>query len=73
VAKEAEMNKDELRGKADRAKGRVKEEVGKMTGNERLRNEGAGDRAAGNVEEGFGRGRRKVGNAIKDLGKKISR
>ena len=68
-----QMNKDEVRGKADRLKGRVKESVGDLTGNERLRDEGRADRAAGEVEEGIGRGRRKVGNAIKDLGRKISR
>ena len=66
-------NKDEVKGKTERAKGRVKEGVGKATGNARLRNEGAADQAGGAVQEGFGKGRRKVGNAIKDIGKKISR
>jgi len=51
----------------------VKEDVGKATNNERLRNEGVADRASGSVQEGLGRGRRKIGNAIKDVGKKISR
>ena len=66
-------NRDEVRGKADRAKGRVKEGMGNMTRNERLRNEGQAERAAGSVQEGFGRGRRKVGNAFKDVGRKIGR
>ena len=65
-------NKDEVRGKVDQAKGAAKEKAGKMTNDERLRNEGEADRAAGNVEEAFGKGRRKVGEAIKDVGKKIS-
>jgi len=64
-------NKDEVRGKADQMKGRVKERAGDLSGNERLRNEGADDAAAGRVEEEFGKGRRKIGNAIKDLGNKI--
>ncbi len=64
-------NKDEVRGKVDRAKGRVKESVGEMNNDEQLRNEGIEDQAAGEVEEAFGTGRRKVGNAVKDLGKKI--
>jgi uncharacterized protein YjbJ (UPF0337 family) len=64
-------NRDEVRGKADQVKGRVKEEVGDMIDDERLENEGRAERAAGEVEEGFGKGRRKIGNAIKDLGKKI--
>ena len=66
-------NKDEVRGKVDRAKGRVKESVGEINNDEQLRNEGIDDQAAGDVEETFGKGRRKVGEAIKDLGNKIGR
>jgi len=66
-------NRDEVRGKADQVKGRMKEKVGDLKGDERLRNEGQSDRAAGEMEEGFGRGRRKVGEAIKDIGNKVGR
>jgi len=66
-------NKDEVRGKVDRAKGRVKESVGEMNNDEQLRDEGVEDQAAGDVEEAFGKGRRKVGEAIKDVGNKIGR
>jgi uncharacterized protein YjbJ (UPF0337 family) len=66
-------NRDEIKGKADRLKGRMKEEAGEAMNDERLRNEGASDEAAGSVQETFGRGRRKVGEAIKDLGDKIKR
>ena len=66
-------NRDEVRGKADQVKGRVKEEVGDMMDDDQLENEGRAERAAGEVEEGFGKGRRKIGNAIKDLGNKIGR
>ena len=66
-------NKDEVRGKAERVKGRVKEGIGSATGNDRLRDEGAADQAVGSAQEGFGKGRRKVGNAIKDIGRKIGR
>ena len=66
-------NKDEVRGKVDRAKGRVKESVGEMNNDEQLRDEGIEDQATGDVEEAFGKGRRKVGEAIKDLGNKIGR
>lgn len=44
-----------------------------MNNDEQLRNEGIEDQAAGNVEEAFGKGRRKVGEAVKDLGNKIGR
>jgi len=66
-------NKDEVRGKVNRAKGRVKESVGEMNNDEQLREEGIDDQAAGDVEEAYGKGRRKVGEAIKDLGNKIGR
>lgn len=66
-------NKDEVRGKAERMKGRVKEGVGSATRNDRLHGEGMADQAKGSAQEGFGKGRRKVGNAVKDLGNKIGR
>jgi uncharacterized protein YjbJ (UPF0337 family) len=65
------MNKDELNGKADRLKGNIKESVGKATGDEKLREEGIADQAAGDVEEGFGKARRKVGDALHDVAHKI--
>ena len=64
-------NKDEVEGKTDQAKGKVKQAVGDLTDDEKLRNEGAADEASGDVQEAFGKGRRKVGEAVKDLGKKI--
>ena len=67
------MNKDELDGKVEQVKGRVKQGIGDLTDNERLHDEGVGDEAAGEVQEGFGRGRRKVGEAIEDLGEKLKR
>jgi len=67
------MNKDELDGKVDQVKGRVKQGVGDLTDNERLHDEGVADEASGDVQEGFGRGRRKVGEAIEDLGEKLKR
>ena len=67
------MNRDELDGKADQLKGKIKQGVGDVTGNERLHDEGVADEAAGDVQEGFGRGRRKVGEAIEDIADKIKR
>jgi uncharacterized protein YjbJ (UPF0337 family) len=66
-------NKDEVRGKADKVKGSIKESVGEATNDEQLRDEGEADRAAGEVKEAFGKGRRKVGQAINELGDKIGR
>ena len=66
-------NRDEIDGKTEQVKGRVKQAVGDLTDNDRLHDEGVADEAAGDVQEGFGRARRKVGDAIEDLGDKIKR
>jgi uncharacterized protein YjbJ (UPF0337 family) len=62
-----------VQGKTDQVKGKIKESVGKATDDEQLRDEGTADKAAGNVEEAYGKGRRKVGEALNDLGDKIGR
>ncbi len=67
------MNRDELDGKVDQVKGKVKQATGDLTDNDRLHDEGVADEAAGEVQEGFGRGRRKVGEAIEDIGDAIKR
>src|SRR6185503_2976150 len=72
-AREVSMNKDEIQGKAENIKGRVKEAAGTLTGNERLESEGASERAEGAIREGAGTARRKIGEAVEDLGKKIKR
>ena len=66
-------NKDEVRGKTDKVKGNIKESVGEATNDERLRNEGQADQAEGDVNNAVGKGRRKVGQAINELGDKIGR
>jgi uncharacterized protein YjbJ (UPF0337 family) len=67
------VNKDELNGHADKIKGKLKQATGDLTDNERLHDEGVADEAAGDVQEGFGRARRKVGEAVEDLGDKLKR
>jgi uncharacterized protein YjbJ (UPF0337 family) len=66
-------NRDELEGQKDQVKGRVKQAWGDLTGDEQLRDEGIADEAAGDVQEGFGRARRKVGEAIEDIGEDLKR
>jgi uncharacterized protein YjbJ (UPF0337 family) len=66
-------NRDELEGQKNQVKGRMKKAVGDITNDERLHDEGEADEAAGNVQEGFGRARRKVGEAIEDIGEDIKR
>ena len=67
------MNKDELTGKTDSLKGRVKEAAGVLLDDDKLENEGADERAQGDVHEAIGKARRKVGEAIEDLGNRIKR
>ena len=66
-------NRDELDGKKEQVKGRVKQAWGDVTDNERLHDEGVADEAAGEVQEGFGRARRKVGEVIEDIGDEIKK
>ena len=65
------MNKDELNGKGDQIKGKAKQAWGDVTDNENLHDEGVADETAGKVQEGFGKARRKVGDALHDVAHKI--
>ena len=67
------MNRDELDGKLDRAKGEVKQAVGDITNDQRLHDEGVADEASGKVQEGFGKARHKIGDAIEDIGENLKR
>jgi len=67
------MNRDELEGKLDRAKGEVKQAFGHATNDERLHDEGVADEVSGTVQEGYGTARRKVGEAVENLGEDLKR
>jgi len=62
----------ELKGKAKQIKGRVKEGLGKATGDRALRGEGKRDRVKGKVQEGVSHARRTFGDAVEDIGEKIA-
>jgi uncharacterized protein YjbJ (UPF0337 family) len=64
-------NEDEVKGKWDQAAGAIKDKVGEATGDRDLESRGEAQRAGGDIREGFGTARRKVGDAIEDLGDKI--
>ena len=64
-------NRDELEGKFDRAKGATKETVGRALNDRDLEHEGQTDKTEGTAKEGFGKARRKVGEAIEDIGESI--
>lgn len=56
------MEKETLEGKYDQAKGEVKQDVGELTGDEKLQAEGTWDKVKGSVKEGTG----KVKEALDD-------
>lgn len=66
-------NRDELEGKFDQVKGKTKETVGRAIDDRELEEEGRGDTTGGKVQEGFGTARRKVGEAIEDIGESIGK
>lgn len=67
------MNHDELHGKVDALKGKVKQAAGDLTDDPELHDEGVVDEAAGKTQETLGRVKRKVGEAIEDLGKTVKK
>jgi len=66
-------NRDEMEGKVDKAKGKVKETMGRALDDPELRDEGKAEHAKGHVKEGVGKARRKVGETMKDIGDEIAR
>ena len=58
------MDEEHGKGMLDKAKGAVKEAVGKVTGNEKLQAEGKADKAAGAAHETAG--------DVKDAGAKVA-
>jgi uncharacterized protein YjbJ (UPF0337 family) len=63
---------DELKGKGKQVSGTVKQKLGKLTKDRDLQQRGSSERVEGHVQEKFGRGKRKVGEAIEDLGDEIA-
>ena len=66
-------NRDEIKGKYEQAKGSVKEGFGRLTGDEEMEAEGTADKLKGDVQEGWGGAKRKVGDALEDVGDAIKR
>jgi uncharacterized protein YjbJ (UPF0337 family) len=58
------MDSDRIKGAGDQAKGKIKEGAGKLTGDEKLKNEGKIDQAKGKVENAVGGAKDKVREAL---------
>jgi len=62
------MDKEHIKGAADKVKGAIKEAAGKISGNDRLVAEGKADKAEGSVRQSVGDvkdGGRKVADSVK--------
>ena len=58
------MNKDQVKGRVEEAKGSIKETTGKVVGNPNLQTEGAVDKAAGKAQATYGDAKEKVKSAV---------
>lgn len=63
---------DEVKGKGKQVAGRVKESVGVLAGDRDLEEKGKQERFEGTVQEKAGKVRRKVGEALENLGDRIA-
>jgi uncharacterized protein YjbJ (UPF0337 family) len=61
------MDRDEIKGKAEQAKGYVKEKAGELIDDPELEAEGTAERAGGAIREGFGTAKRKVKEGIEEI------
>jgi uncharacterized protein YjbJ (UPF0337 family) len=66
-------NKNETEGKLDQAKGKVKQAVGDLAGNDKLKSEGQVDEAVGKAKATVGAVQHKVGDVIEGAGKAVKR
>lgn len=60
------MNKDRIQGSAEQAKGKIKETVGKVTGDAKLQSEGKADQIAGKTQNAIGGIKDVVKEALED-------
>ena len=59
------MNKDQVEGRVDQAKGKIKEVAGRVVGNKELEAEGNVDQASGKVQSTYGDTKEKAKDAVK--------
>jgi uncharacterized protein YjbJ (UPF0337 family) len=60
------MNKERIEGSVDQAKGKVKETIGKATGDAKLQGEGKADQVAGKVKNAIGGAKDTLKEAVDD-------
>lgn len=66
-------NKEQMKGTANKAKGEVKESIGKATDNRKLQAEGKGDKAKGEFQKGVGDAKESVKKATDKAADRMAR
>lgn len=61
------MDREEIKGKAEKAKGYVKDKAGELINDPDLEAQGEAEQAGGELREGFGKARRKVKEGIDEV------
>ena len=67
----AMINNDEIKGKFEKGKGKIKDKVGEITGNRQMEAEGEAEHAKGETRETWGKFKRGVSNAVDSVGDAI--
>ena len=60
------MDKQQIKGKGEQAKGYIKQKAGEFTNDPELEAKGAAERAVGHVREGVGKAKEKIEDAIEE-------
>src|SRR5688572_30520327 len=66
------MNRDEMQGKAEKAKGYIKDKAGEILNDPDLEAEGEVERGKGTLREGFGKAKETVTDAARGVKNKVS-
>jgi len=66
------MNRDEMQGKAEKAKGYIKDKAGEILNDPDLEAEGELERGKGALREDFGKAKEKVGDAVDAVKDRVS-
>ena len=66
------FNNDEVEGKVDKTKGKIKDKVGEFTGDREMEAEGEAEHAKGHAKEGWGKVKRGVSNTLEGIADAIN-
>lgn len=67
------MNKDQVQGKFEEAKGKIKETAGRIAGKPDLEDEGTAQKVAGTVQKGVGNAKDAIADGLKKVAREIDR